>query len=177
MLWDRRRALPAQVTFATPAGELRARPAGEAVELDLPALPLADVPVPDGLVEALGVEALTVARGALDVLVEVATPDAVVAARPDLPALAALPVRGALLTAQGGPDGADFTSRCFFPAVGIDEDPATGSAHCLLGPWWAERLGRDVLRAHQASERGGAMTLRVRGERVFVAGLVAEERG
>ncbi len=175
VLWDRGRAVPGQVAFATPAGELRARPAGEAVELDLPALPLADEPVPDGLVEALGVEALTVARGALDVLVEVATPDAVVAAQPDLPALAALPVRGALLTAQGGPDGADFTSRCFFPAVGIDEDPATGSAHCLLGPWWAKRLGRYVLRARQASERGGAMTLRVRRDRVFVAGLVAPE--
>jgi PhzF family phenazine biosynthesis protein len=175
VLWDRGRALPEEVAFATPAGELRARPAGEAVELDLPALPLADEPVPDGLVEALGVEALTVARGALDALVEVATPEAVIAARPDLRALAALPVRGALLTAAGGPDGADVTSRCFFPAVGIDEDPATGSAHCLLGPWWASRLGRDELRARQASERGGALTLRVRGERVLLAGLVGEE--
>ncbi len=92
-------------------------------------------------------------------------------------ALAALPLRGALLTARGGPNGADLTSRCFFPAVGIDEDPATGSAHCLLGPWWAARLGRDVLRARQASERGGTLTLRVRGERVLLAGLVAEERG
>jgi len=175
VLWGGGRAPLGQLAFATPAGELRARPAGEAVELDLPALPLVDEPVPDGLVQALGVDARTVARGALDVLVEVATADAVIAARPDLPALAALPVRGALLTAQGGPDGADVTSRCFFPAVGIDEDPATGSAHCLLGPWWAARLGRDVLHARQASERGGALTLRMRGERVLLAGLVAPE--
>ena len=175
VLWDGARAPRAELAFATPAGELRARPAGEAVELDLPALPLVDEPVPDGLVAALGVDARTVARGALDALVEVATPEQVAAARPDLGALAALPLRGALLTARGGPDGADLTSRCFFPAVGIDEDPATGSAHCLLGPWWAARLGRDVLRARQASERGGALTLRLRGERVLLAGLVAPE--
>lgn len=175
VLWERGRAPRAELTFATPAGELVARPAADAVELDLPALPLVDEPVPDGLVEVLGVEALTVARGALDVLVEVATPDAVVAARPDLAALAALPVRGALLTAAGGPDGADFTSRCFFPAVGIDEDPATGSAHCLLGPWWAARLGRHVLRARQASERGGVLTLRALRGRVVLAGVVADE--
>ena len=85
MLWDRGLAPTrgARVRDAAPAS-CGARPAGEAVELDLPALPLVDEPVPDGLVEALGVEALTVVRGALDVLVEVATPDAVVAARPDL---------------------------------------------------------------------------------------------
>ena len=84
VLWDGGRAPRAELAFATPAGELRARPAGEAVELDLPALPLVDEPVPDGLVEALGVDALTVARGALDALVEVATPEQVAAARPDL---------------------------------------------------------------------------------------------
>jgi PhzF family phenazine biosynthesis protein len=156
--------------FETRAGLLAAHADGGGVELDLPALPLVDTPVPTGLVAALGVDARRVVRGELDALVELESPAAVRAATPNLAALAALPLRGAILTAAGGDDGADVTSRFFCPAVGIDEDPATGSAHCLLGPWWATELGRDDLVCRQASPRGGLLRARVRGDRVRLGG-------
>src|SRR5690606_10592402 len=84
--------------------------------------------------------------------------------------LAATAERGVIVTAAGGPDGADLTSRFFAPAVGIPEDPVTGSAHCALGPHWAPRLGRERLTAHQASARGGMVRVRVRGDRVELGG-------
>jgi predicted PhzF superfamily epimerase YddE/YHI9 len=75
-----------------------------------------------------------------------------------------------IVTAAGGADGADLTSRYFAPAVGIPEDPVTGSAHCVLGPFWAGRLGRDRLVCHQASARGGVVRVHVRGDRIELGG-------
>ncbi|MEX1162577.1 MAG: PhzF family phenazine biosynthesis protein [Nitriliruptor sp.] len=89
--------------------------------------------------------------------------------RPDLSAVTALGSTGLIVTAPGDGD-TDLVSRYFAPAVGIDEDPVTGSAHCTLGPLWAERLGRDELTARQVSPRGGALRLRVDGDRVHVGG-------
>jgi len=97
-------------------------------------------------------------------------PAAVAALRPDLARLAGMTVRGLIVTAEGGRDGADATSRYFAPAVGIAEDPVTGSAHCTLGPYWAARLGRDDLVCHQASARGGGVRVGVRGDRVELGG-------
>jgi predicted PhzF superfamily epimerase YddE/YHI9 len=78
--------------------------------------------------------------------------------------------RGVIATARSDRPEYDFVSRFFAPAVGIDEDPVTGSAHCGLGPFWAERLGRSELSAYQASARGGALAVRVAGPRVFLGG-------
>ena len=75
-----------------------------------------------------------------------------------------------IVTAAADRDGFDFLSRFFAPAVGVDEDPVTGSAHCLLGPYWSSRLGREELRACQASARGGVLRLRLCGERIRIGG-------
>jgi predicted PhzF superfamily epimerase YddE/YHI9 len=75
-----------------------------------------------------------------------------------------------VVTALSDDDGCDFISRWFGPRVGVNEDPVTGSAHCCLGPWWAQRLDRDVLRGYQASPRGGHVGVRVLGERVELVG-------
>jgi predicted PhzF superfamily epimerase YddE/YHI9 len=79
-----------------------------------------------------------------------------------------------MVTARAGPDllasGVDFVSRFFAPAVGVDEDPVTGSAHCCLGPWWANRLGTTDLVGRQVSDRGGTVGVRVRSDRVLLAG-------
>ena len=75
-----------------------------------------------------------------------------------------------IVTAPASRPGADFVSRFFAPAVGIAEDPVTGSAHCTLDPYWAERLGRDSLTGYQASARGGTVRVRLAGERVLLAG-------
>lgn len=127
------------------------------------------------LVAALGVRPVAAWKGPRSgkLLLELATPAEVVAARPDFHALRRLPGRGVVVTAAGG-DGADFTSRYFHPWAGVDEDPVTGSAHTLLGPFWAGRLGKGVLSAHQASARGGRMTVEVRGERVWMTGDAVE---
>ena len=69
-----------------------------------------------------------------------------------------------------GDGGADFVSRVFGPRVGVPEDPVTGSAHCITGPWWAERLGRTQLRAHQVSARGGHLGVTMAGDRVELTG-------
>jgi predicted PhzF superfamily epimerase YddE/YHI9 len=90
---------------------------------------------------------------------------------PDFRALAALTdVRGVYVTAAGDDGEFDVVSRCFAPKVGIDEDPVTGSMHCVLGPYWCDRLGKDELRAHQASARGGAMRVRIAGDRALLTG-------
>ncbi len=97
---------------------------------------------------------------------------AVCALRPDMTALARLPCRGVVATAPGS-GGIDFVSRFFAPGAGIPEDPVTGSAHCLLAPFWAERLGKTRLAARQVSPRGGSLICTVLKNRVELAGTCA----
>ena len=102
--------------------------------MDFPATPAEPADAPAGLAEALGLVPRWTGRSRFDWLVEAASPEEVAGARPDIAALAAVGGRGVILTAAGGRDGADVTSRYFAPAFGIPEDPVTGSAHCALGP-------------------------------------------
>jgi PhzF family phenazine biosynthesis protein len=121
-------------------------------------------------VAALGVEPVWSGACGVNSFLELASPDDVRAVAPDMARLAVATRQGAIVTAAGGSDGADVTSRYFAPAVGVPEDPVTGSAHCAIGPHWAARLGRARLRCHQASARGGLLHVEVRGDRVAVAG-------
>ena len=90
---------------------------------------------------------------------------------PDFGALGALPdVRGVYVTAPGDDGRHDIVSRCFAPAVGIDEDPVTGSMHCVLSAYWCDRLGKTELHADQASARGGTMLVRLAGDRTLLVG-------
>jgi predicted PhzF superfamily epimerase YddE/YHI9 len=151
--------------------------------LDFPATPAAPVDPPAGLLGALGVGgAGFVGRVRFDYLVEVADEGALRDLVPDLRALGGLAPDGVgvIVTAAAAPGAAghDFVSRYFAPSAGIDEDPVTGSAHCVLGPFWAERLGRDDLTGFQASARGGLVRVRPQGDRVQLGGrAVAVLRG
>ena len=157
--------------FHTRSGLLTARRAGEWIELDFPAKPILDAPAPDGLAEALGVEPVYVGRSHFDVLVEVASEAEVRALKPDFGRLAAVEARGVIVTARAdGGAGYDFVSRFFAPRVGVAEDPVTGSAHCVLAPYWASKLGRDELVGFQASRRGGTVRVRAAGDRVHLGG-------
>jgi len=98
--------------------------------------------------------------------------DEIAALAPDFAAVAALD-RFAVIATAPGAHGIDFVSRFFAPARGVDEDPATGSAHCTLIPYWAARLGKNRLEARQLSRRGGALSCDLRGERVTIAGRAA----
>ncbi|AXE84416.1 PhzF family phenazine biosynthesis protein [Streptomyces sp. Go-475] len=164
------------VRFATRSGVLVATPGADgSVTLDFPTAPLTRIDPPAGLAEALGAEPLTVldtGPNVGDLLVEVADEKTVRSLGPDLKALAAHSERGVIATARAEDPvgGYDFVSRCFFPNVGIDEDPVTGSAHTALAPFWSERLGRTGLTGLQASPRSGRVRTELRGERTLLIG-------
>ena len=128
------------------------------------------VTVPGAVLEALNLGGVIWFGGNKDEYVVVlGTPGQVEAVRPDLGRIRRLPVSRVLVTAPGG-DDADFTSRNFAPVLGLDEDQATGSAHAVLGPLWAGRLGRRRLSALQASVRRGRLAVAVEDDRVHVGG-------
>ena len=174
VLWSEGRIAAGEpIRFASASGPLAARPGPDGtIWLDFPATPAEPVGPPSGLVEALGAGAPRwVGRGRFDYLVELEDEAAVRDLAPDVRRLTGLGVRGVIVTAAaGGPGGHDFVSRFFAPGAGIDEDPVTGSAHCTLGPFWAERLGRSELTGFQASARGGLVQVRPQGDRVLLGG-------
>jgi PhzF family phenazine biosynthesis protein len=161
-----------EIAFDTQSGRLTVVPEGERYRLSLPAYqprPVTDPAVLAAVAEALGAkpEAVLQDRMLLAVLRDQA---AVEQLRPDLRRVATLPSDGIIVTGPGR--DADFVSRYFVPQAGIDEDPVTGSAHCLLAPFWAQRLGKREFFARQVSKRGGELWLRLEGDRVSMAGLV-----
>ncbi|GGX99994.1 oxidoreductase [Streptomyces minutiscleroticus] len=164
------------VRFATRSGVLTALPDEDgSITLDFPTAPLTPAAVPDGVAGALGATPLAARDTGPDVgdlLVELADEKTVVGLSPDVKALAAFSERGIIATARAEDPsrGYDFVSRCFFPNVGIDEDPVTGSAHTALAPYWSERIGRPDLTGLQASARSGLVRTSVRGERTLLGG-------
>jgi predicted PhzF superfamily epimerase YddE/YHI9 len=159
----------APLRFRTRSGVLTAARAGERIELDFPARAAAPCAVPPRLERMLGARPRSVGRSPDDLLVELGSEREVRALRPDLAALATLPVRGVIVTARGR-GRVHFVSRFFGPAVGVPEDPVTGSAHCTLAPFWSERLGRTRLLGYQASARGGEVEVELAGDRVLLRG-------
>jgi PhzF family phenazine biosynthesis protein len=164
------------VRFATRSGVLGATPEADgSITLDFPTAPLTPVEVPAGVAEALGAEPLVAfdtGPNVGDLVLELADEKTVRALAPDLRALAAYSERGVIATARAEDPatGYDFVSRCFFPRIGIDEDPVTGSAHTALAPFWSERLGRPDLTGLQASPRSGRVRTRLRGDRTLLNG-------
>jgi predicted PhzF superfamily epimerase YddE/YHI9 len=154
----------------TRGGRLAARRDGGWIELDFPAVPARPVDPPPDLLAALGVEARYVGRNELDYLVEVGSAEEVRGLAPDLARLREVETRGAIVTARSDEPDFDFVSRFFAPRAGIGEDAVTGSAHCCLGPFWAERIGRADLVGRQLSARGGTVRARPEGARVRLAG-------
>lgn len=150
----------ARISFTSPLGTLPAsRLSQGGIEVNLPTEPLTPWQVEPAIAGLLGCQVLDAVRNSRHGLVRVADADTVRQLRPDLPGLAALPVVGLAVTAAGD-DGYDATSRWFVPHLGL-EDQATGTAHCLIGPYWAARSGRDRIRAYQASANGAEFDLRL----------------
>jgi PhzF family phenazine biosynthesis protein len=156
--------------FHTRSGALRCTPAEDGwITLDLPATASTTASANPAIIEAIGSQVRSSWSGSFDV-VELAGAAAVRELRPDLAQLAMVCPHGLIVTAAGDRPGIDMVSRVFAPAIGIPEDPVTGSAHCQLAPLWAKRLARHDLVAEQASARGGVLRLRVDGDRVHVSG-------
>ncbi len=135
--------------------------------LDFPALVPTELGVTPELERALRVSPVD-ALAADKLLVLLESEQAVRDCKPDLAAIARLPWQGVIVTARG--QEVDFVSRFFAPAVGVDEDPVTGSAHCSLIPYWSRRLAKRMLTAQQLSARGGQLRCRLEGDRVSIAG-------
>lgn len=176
VLFGEEKVPSSELMFDTKSGTLEASKEGDAVALDFPSDPPEEREAPKEVLEAMGLPAVgACAYGKLNrkLLLLLADAKAVREVRPAFGRLkSAAPdgdIQGVMVTAPGAGE-VDFVSRYFGPWVGIDEDPVTGSAHTVLGPFWAERLGKKELSAVQLSERGGAITVRVRAGRVDLVG-------
>lgn len=153
------------------SGELVVTRHDDLLEMDFPARPAHAQSPPAGLKEALRVSPQEILGSAEDLLVVLDSEETVREVKPDFIALDRVACRGTIITARG--DRSDFVSRFFAPRVGIPEDPVTGSAHCVLTPYWAGVLRKTELHAFQVSKRGGELFCRHAGERVRISGRAA----
>jgi PhzF family phenazine biosynthesis protein len=171
ILWQEGRApRGSTICFHTKSGTLTATARGNGIALDFPATPPSRVEPPAGLLDAIGIRPNYVGKTRFDYFLEADSAATVRRLRPDFRRLREVETRGVIVTARSDDPAFDFVSRFFCPAGGVDEDPATGSAHCALGPFWAERLGRTSLAGLQVSARGGVIRVEVGAERVQLIG-------
>ena len=166
------------IRFDTLSGELQAsKDSGGWIELNFPTSPVETVDIPAGLESAIGAKPISVGKAVFDqefdFIVELESAESVRSTVPDFEQIKQLGSRALTITAaadknsEGAPD---FVSRVFAPNVGVEEDPVTGSAHCYLSSFWANKLDQSELKAHQISERGGTLKVTLDGDRTKIAG-------
>jgi PhzF family phenazine biosynthesis protein len=160
-----------KIRFQTREGDLFVERKVEELIMDFPTKTPVKCEMPDLLVKALGVEPLDLYTNE-DYVALLSSEDEVKAVSPDFNTMREIDTRGIIITAPG--DQVDFVSRFFAPRFGIDEDPVTGSAHCVLTPFWAERLGKNSLTAKQVSARVGDLKCVLEGERVKIIGTAVQ---
>jgi PhzF family phenazine biosynthesis protein len=158
------------IRFHTRSGILKANRAQSVIELDFPMTPAEPMNAPPGLAEALGAVPKYVGKSRFDYLVEVDSEATLRHLTPNFALLVRLPIRGLIGTSASETPEFDFISRFFAPAVGVNEDPVCGSAHCCLAAYWRSKLNKDAFVAYQASARGGTVHVRVEGERAILGG-------
>lgn len=161
-------AYPKQaITFETGRGELIVEQKGKLLEMNFPAYPPISHELSESLIKGLGQRPIEVLV-ADDYLAVFDSEATIRAITPNPALLGELDLRGVIITAPG--TDVDFVSRFFAPKFGIPEDPVTGSAHCALAPFWAEKLGKSILTARQVSKRGGDITCEMKADRVLLSG-------
>ncbi|MBN8430126.1 PhzF family phenazine biosynthesis protein [Microbulbifer salipaludis] len=177
LLWSELGFIDDEIHFFTRSGKLIVRREregeGERLALDFPVQNIQPISLGEEYTDALGVaplSAMEVAGSNDQLLVEFASADIVANLEPDMRAVARLPYKGVICTAPGDGFDCDFVSRFFAPAIGIDEDPVTGSAHTYMTPFWAAKLDKPALKARQISARGGELDCELNGERVIMRG-------
>jgi PhzF family phenazine biosynthesis protein len=156
-----------EIQFQTRSGDLRVKRAEQGLSMDFPAVPSTPIEAPEDLIVGLGARPELV-REAPDYLAVFANEKQIRDLKPDFNVLARLDRRGVIATAPG--ESFDFVSRCFYPKLGVNEDPVTGSAHCKMAPYWADRLDKTRLHARQLSRRGGNVVCQLRAGRVMLTG-------
>jgi len=158
------------IKFQTRSGELLARWADGRVALDFPAMLYQHFSHEAGIEHALGIKPVAAVFSGNYFLFEAENESLIRKAQPDIPSLKKLPMPEVIITARSSDSEFDFISRFFAPQLGVDEDPVTGSAHCLLAPYWGDKLEKKEFDAYQASARGGRLHLRLMGDRVRIEG-------
>ncbi len=158
-----------KIIFNSHSGRLTVKKTSDMYWLDFPAQPPNSVSVPKLLPEAIGT--IPIYTGVnVDLLVLVGNESIVQKMDPDLMILKRLDVRGVIITAKSDDKKFDFVTRFFAPAVGVPEDPVTGSAHTVLAPFWSKRLGKNDLVSRQLSKRGGTLRCSLKDDRVKIGG-------
>jgi PhzF family phenazine biosynthesis protein len=175
VLWDEGHVPLDQVPyFETRSGVLTARRGPRGIELNFPREAIeSEVTSPDELAlleAAIPAPIRFAGRNRFDLLVELDDEATLIGLRPEIRKLADLECRGMIVTSRSADSKFDFASRFFAPRVGVDEDPVCGSAHCCLGPYWGEKLGKSELTGHPRSCRGGIVGVRLEGPRVVLIG-------
>ena len=172
VLWETGTLTPTEIaSFQTLSGNLSAERAGDKIILDFPSEPATSQTAPAELLNSVNVAPLFVGKNRMDYLIEVGSIEDLTQLSVDYTQLKKVAARGLIVTAQSQTNDFDFWSRFFCPAVGVNEDPVTGSAHCCLAPYWATKLGRNELRGFQASERGGTIDVQLKQDRVRLGGV------
>ena len=159
-----------EISFSTLSGVLRAKRSGSMIELDFPSVQVTPARASKAALSALGISPVFFGAAGEWALCEVETEEELRGISPDFSALREFSPAGWIISCASPDPRYDFYSRMFAPAVGIDEDPVTGAAHCVLAPHWAHKLGKNVLRARQVSKRGGELECETAGERVLLRG-------
>lgn len=151
-------------------GRLYAELNEEGIQLDFPSNPPSQTEHESDVKKCLQTEPVYIGLAGNHFLAELKSEKEVREYKPDIEAIMKLPRYGLIVTAASPEGRYDIVSRFFAPAVGVNEDPVTGSAHCVLGPYWGGRLGKNILKAYQASARGGELTVEVSGNRTLLTG-------
>jgi len=171
ILWETGSAAGgAVIRFNTKSGPLFTKKKEGWIEMDFPAEPESESPCPAALKGALGAEPLYCGKNRFDYLLELDSEKTVRELQPDFGVLGTVQMRGVIVTARSASPGFDYVTRFFAPAVGVNEDPVTGSAQCCLGPFWEKRLGRNSFTGFQASARGGVFKVQNSSDRVLISG-------
>ncbi len=171
VLWESGRESPnSRIRFSTKSGWLSAERKQAIIELDFPAAGYIPGDLSEEIIATIGFVPDNVYFSGEKWLLEYSDENEIIKIKPDFVRLKQFPGRGLIVTSRSEKPGIDFVSRYFAPWVGVDEDPVTGSAHCILGPYWGERLRKSFLTGQQLSTRGGIVTVRLSGERVYIGG-------
>ncbi|KTD57660.1 PhzF family phenazine biosynthesis protein [Legionella shakespearei] len=157
-----------EILFRSKSGELRVRKAGDLLQMDFPALTYTKIDPTPSLLEAVKVNPVEVYESTFDMLFILDNEEEVTQANPDLQAIGKLNSRGIILSAPT--NRADVYSRCFYPGCDVPEDPVTGSAHCVIAPYWCNRLGKNSIHALQGGKRQGELWCEIRNDRVLLSG-------
>jgi PhzF family phenazine biosynthesis protein len=170
ILWEEKITDLDEITFSTKSGDLTARRNLDWIEMNFPQELEQKVQSLEIIKKAINANVIYIGKNRLDYLVEVNSEEDVKTLKPDFQLLAQLDSRGVIVTAKSSSSEYDFVSRCFYPKLGVNEDPVTGSAHCGLGPYWSKKEGKHELIGKQLSERSGIVRMKLLDNRIVLAG-------